>query len=342
MTTWNDLLDVAIQCPSPHNVQPWHVRIVNECEADLFIEVARTLPKADPGGSVIILTMGMFLDALSITAANHGLEFEYEMYHDPRYYPPLFLKSTEKILPFARMKICPGTPSASPYADRLFFTRRTSRISLDPRPVEQSAFLALSRLASEWGQRYVQITDSVLIERIVNLNIDAVFEDMNTPDFHDELTTWFRFTNRSSRRTRDGLDFRCMNTSRTSLWISARFPRLLQNRISHPLFRMVYHSQLGTIPTMGLFAGDGFWEPELAMRTGRFLLRFWLEATKHGLYIHPYGNLVTNQKAATRILENTGTEKIWFVFKIGHSKEPPKSYRRPIAKRPDASLCANA
>jgi hypothetical protein len=78
-----------------------------------------------------------------------------------------------------------------------------------------------------------------------------------------------------------------------------------------------------------MLAGD-FWRPESAIKTGRFLMRFWLETARHDLYIHPYGNMVTNKKAARWMLEETKVPDIWLVFKIGYSAEPPKSYRRPV------------
>ena len=58
MSVWETLLETAIHAPSPHNVQPWRVRILSEDRADLLIEKRRTLPKEDTTGSFIILTMG--------------------------------------------------------------------------------------------------------------------------------------------------------------------------------------------------------------------------------------------------------------------------------------------
>jgi len=70
MSVWPSLLETAIHSPSPHNVQPWRVRLLNEQEVDLLIDSARTLPKEDPTGSFIILTMGLFIEALRLLAAN--------------------------------------------------------------------------------------------------------------------------------------------------------------------------------------------------------------------------------------------------------------------------------
>ena len=59
-------------------------------------------------------------------------------------------------------------------------------------------------------------------------NTEALFEDLNRSDYHDEIVEWFRFSDKAARETRDGLDYRCMNTSRSAYWLSARFPKLMQ------------------------------------------------------------------------------------------------------------------
>jgi hypothetical protein len=88
-------------------------------------------------------------------------------------------------------------------------------------------------------------------------------------------------------------------------------------------------AQLGHVPAIGMLAGP-FWEPESAFETGRFLMRFWLELAKRELYIHPYGNLVTNKAAAEWCLKTLGVPRIWLMFRIGFSKAPPQSYRRTV------------
>jgi hypothetical protein len=85
------------------------------------------------------------------------------------------------------------------------------------------------------------------------------------------------------------------------------------------------------VPTIGLLAGK-FFQAASAFETGRFLIRFWLETARLGLYIHPYGNLVTNPSAANWLAETTQLQNIWLIFKIGHSEAPPKSYRRSLAE----------
>ena len=331
MNDWLSLLETAVRTPSPHNVQPWRLRPLDGRAADLFIERGRTLPKEDTTGSFIILTMGMFVEALNVLAANRSLSLAWELQHAPEWYAKEILRpGGEELMHFARLRLSERGgvgEAAESYEDSLFFRRRTSRIPLLPKPVDEEATRALAGLARKWGHRYEQITDAAKIERGLRRNTHALFEDLNSPDYHDEIVGWFRFTDRAARRTRDGLDYRCMNSSRASFWAAARMPRLLLLPFTRQLLARVYRKQLGVVPTIGLLSGP-FWEPESAFETGRFLMRFWLETARRGLYIHPYGNLVTNHGAAEWLLNETGVERIWLVFQIGYSEEPPASYRR--------------
>jgi hypothetical protein len=336
MSVWNTLLKTAIHAPSPHNVQPWRMRILADDRADLLIEKGRTLPKEDPTGSFIILTMGLFIEALKILAANRSLKLHYELYKAPSQFTPEHIATAEsEFLPFARLSLSRDEESGErikkSYDDALFLTRRTSRISLLPKRVPDEDVQALTNLARDWGQAYQQVCDARTIERILERNIDALFADLNSPAYHDEIVEWFRFTDRASLRTRDGLDYRCMNSSRLSFWLAARFPNLLQLPLARPLLKKIYRQQLGIVPTIGMLAGP-FWEPESAFETGRFLMHFWLELAKRDLYLHPYGNLVTNKPAAEWCQQALGVSDVWLIFKIGFSKVPPQSYRRNVGE----------
>ena len=331
MSLWIILLETAIHTPSPHNVQPWRLRVKSDTEAELLIDSARTLPKEDPTGSFIILTMGMFIEALSVLAANHQHKLEWELAHEPEWYAQAILETkSQMFLPFAGLRLTAHEGSEANHYDRsLFKKRRTSRISLLPKAVPAEITASLKTLAEEWDQRYEEITEAATVERILDQNTQALFHDLNNHDYHDEITSWFRFTDRASLRHRDGLDYRCMNTSRSTYWMTARFPKLLRLPLARSLLSKKYRKQLGPVPTMGMLAGD-FWPAAKAFETGRFLMRFWLEIASKDLYIHPFGNLVTNQNAAQWLLAETRVPNIWLVFKIGYSAEPPKSYRRSV------------
>src|SRR3954452_23214729 len=150
MSIWKTLLETALYAPSPHNVQPWRLRIVSDGSADLLLEKQRTLPKEDPTGSFIILTMGLFIEALIILAANHSLKLSYELYAPlSEFTPEHIAEAAVELLPFARLTLDPGEETRE-YDDSLFLIRRTSRTSYLSQPIPDQDVEALSNLAHAW------------------------------------------------------------------------------------------------------------------------------------------------------------------------------------------------
>ena len=73
LSLWRAILEVARSSPSPHNVQPWRVRFISSDHAELYIDGNRTLPKEDLTGCFVLSAMGMFLEALDLTAGQHDV-----------------------------------------------------------------------------------------------------------------------------------------------------------------------------------------------------------------------------------------------------------------------------
>src|ERR1043166_4289786 len=330
MSIWLELLETAIHCPSPHNVQPWRIKIAGDREAALYIDPTRTLPKEDLTGSFIVLTMGMFIESIALLAKHRGFELNYELSCDLETVAKDLGPQNSGLTSFARLTLS-SAEAVTVYDPELFFRRRTSRLSFEDRNISDEAVDALSAIADKFGQGFHVLTDREKISRIMHANTEALFEDLNSADYHDEIVEWFRFTEKQSLEHRDGLDARCMNTSPANYWLVSRFPSLLKLPILRSVMSSVYQHQLGPIPTLGVISAR-FWEPADALQAGRFLIRFWLETAAQGLYIHPYGNLVTNRNAAEKIMPDLGSDNSWLIFKIGYSAVPPKSLRLPIER----------
>ena len=330
MSPWRDLLLVATRCPSPHNVQPWRVRVVDDRHAELWIEKRRTLPREDTSGSFILLTMGMFLDALRLVAAHRGLRLAHEPVHPPDWYRAAHLEArTEERFPFARMTLEPGPGLVPEYPLEVFLRRRTSRLPLHPQPVPDTALERIAAVAARHGQRLGFTRDPARIEQALALDAEAVAHDFNEAGYHDELTSWFRYDERASMRERDGLDARCMNATALELRLLAHAPWILRAPVLGSVMRGRYRRRVGPVPTLAWLAGD-FWSPGQAFDCGRALLAVWLEVTALGLVLHPFGNLVTHRPVAARHEALHGESDLWLVFKLGSSPEPPESRRLPV------------
>ena len=115
MEIWTSILATAIHAPSPHNVQPWRVKIIDERQALLYIDNSRTLPKEDLTGSFIILTMGLFLEALTLLAANRGHKLTWNLEHAAEWFADAIVKHPgDHLLSFARLTtLCAEPPRES-------------------------------------------------------------------------------------------------------------------------------------------------------------------------------------------------------------------------------------
>jgi len=330
MSTWHTLLALAVRAPSPHNVQPWRVRLIDDTTAELFLQKSRTLPEEDETGSFLLLTMGLFLESLTVLAAHRGLALSYRPAHAPDWYRAEHLAQVElEMLPFATLALAPDPDARGAFDEAAFLRRRTSRLPYAPDPLPDAAVEQLSAVARAFDQGFSVVRDPALIERLLAWNIDAVFEDLNAPGYHDEISAWFRLGDREARVHRDGLDARCMNQSALELWMVRHAPRVLTIPGLRRAFAARYRRQIGPVATVGVLAG-GFWKPEDAFKDGRALIHFWVEVTRLGLSIHPYGNVVTNRPVAARVAKAIGVPDPWLVFKIGRSPEAPESYRRSV------------
>src|SRR5205814_1469794 len=114
--------------PSPHNVQPWRVRVHDDDHAELLIERARTLPDEDVEGSFIVLTMGMFVEYLDLVAAHHGERIETRPLAALTEFTAAKLRAESRAqVPFAELRRVPAPGRVAEVPVGLFAARRTSR-----------------------------------------------------------------------------------------------------------------------------------------------------------------------------------------------------------------------
>src|SRR4030095_11921054 len=83
--TWLEIGRHAQRAPSPHNTQPFRLKIVGDHEAEVIFLPRRGLYVADPLGRFTWLTAGVFMEICSIAA--HSLGFELHVAYD---YSPMY------------------------------------------------------------------------------------------------------------------------------------------------------------------------------------------------------------------------------------------------------------
>ncbi len=224
-------------------------------------------------------------------------------------------------------------PRAEPtrFAAELLERRRTSRAPYDGRPVDERTRAKLSGTAAELGHEVSFSNDPALVDWVLSLNADTVFRDLEEDDRREEIRSWTHGTEHSARARGDGFSPR-------SLGFPAPLVRLFFDR--HGVFRLglvralarrLYLRSMRGTTTVGWIAGP--WStPAECLAAGRMLLRFWLELTAHGLYLQPFGSVITSPTSHARLAERLevreGNREIWLLFRIGSGPEPPRSARR--------------
>jgi hypothetical protein len=101
MDGWREILDDARWAPSPHNTQPWLVRLLSPEAAELYAPRERLLPVEDPEGRFETAAQGIFLEALDVAAGKLGLTVETEPL-----FPSLGADADERPL-VARLRLVP-------------------------------------------------------------------------------------------------------------------------------------------------------------------------------------------------------------------------------------------
>ena len=188
---WNAVVSKAISSPSPHNVQPWKVQIVDEREAVLQLDLERTLPAEDVTGSFIISAMTIFLEAVEIAAESLGFASTYQLLNDAESLPEL-VRGRNGLLPFARIRLDPQSGATSSALAFALTNRVTSRLPYETSPVDPARLAEASEEAARRGLVFGSTNDPQQIRRLLDANVAALFHDLNNPNYHDEIAHWFR------------------------------------------------------------------------------------------------------------------------------------------------------
>jgi hypothetical protein len=322
---WREAAAYARWTPSPHNIQPWRLRLVDPRHAELYYDPRRLLPVTDPSSSFTSACLAMYVESLSVAMRPRGYEVRPEYF-----YKPLDFAATRPVL-FARLTLVPAV-SAPAFDRELILRRKTSRLPYDGTAVETAILGKVGAHADAQGHHFGFSSDPDLVEWAIDLNRFTLFSDLDDEPTRAELRRWIRCTDEEAAEKKDGLWSHCL-----------RFPgRLLKSFFDeHQKYvrgwrrdfcgKMLVKGMAGT-RTLVWWSGP-METPEDWIRSGVIVHRSWLELARNGIQMHPFGSIITNPKAHERLIEKLGASeegpgrKMWLLARVGRSAEPPRSYR---------------
>jgi nitroreductase len=326
--TWARLVERAAWAPSPHNTQPWLVHPLSADQAELYVPAERTLPDTDRGGAFMTSALGIFVEALDVAAAAEGLAISAE---------PLFPNVGAGAAPralFARLRLAPRSEPQT-YSVDLLERRRTARGRFDGRPAAEDALAALAAIAREAGHEARFTGERDVVDWVVGLNADTLFYDLDDDLIRSEIGHWVRRSNREARERRDGFSPACLGFPGPLVSLFFFHHRLFASRAVRRLVRRLFLRTTRGTSTVGWIQGP-WTSPEDQYDAGRMFMRFWLQLTRHGLYLQPFGSVITNPTAhalmAERLKVDESRGEIWLLLRVGYCPPPPRSLRRRVAE----------
>lgn len=324
--TWREIIEYARWAPSPHNTQHWKFRLLDERRAVLLYDPARLLPVEDGAGRFMASAMGVLLETMSVAAAPLGLEVRATARN-----VPLDASATQPS-PFADLELVERS-EPEPLDRELIRTRRTSRLPYDDRPVSPEMLDELSRAAEQFGHQFEHSNDPEEVAWVIGLNADTMFYDLSDDATRREIGSWTRYSQAEAKRHGDGL-------AAFAMLFPGWLMRLFFER--HWLFLLPglrqlckwnYKRSMRGTRTVAWLSGK-FQEQSDCLVAGRALARMWLIMTKQGVYLHPFGSVITNPRSHEAMKGHFANSQrrhpLWMLVRLGHNDEPPRALRLPL------------
>jgi hypothetical protein len=328
---WTRIVDDARHYPSPHNSQPIKLRPVDDSTAELYYDLDLGLPAESFGIPFGHVCAGVFLEGLHTVAAGLGFSIAEQLDHSE-----MDFSGTNRLHSLGTVRLAPREASETDrLRHRLFLSRQTSRRPYDASLVADAVVESARGVAADGGHTFRSTADPQTVHELVRINQSTLFSDLQNDAVYDEIMTWLRFDRKEALDRGDGLSAEAMLMPGPMLRYAMGHRGLWQAPVIGSIIRGVYLRTMRGVRQLGWLEGP-FDEPADYVEAGRTFLRVWLDLTANGVYLHPFGTVITNPGSHRAFVESVAAEErdgrmAWMLFRFGHSKQPPLAHRRPAA-----------
>lgn len=327
---WATLLEEARHYPSPHNSQPITMRVRDAGRARFCYDLDRGLPAENFGIPFGHVCAGVFLESLATVAAGHGWAVTVALRGDDLDFSSAQRQHVLGTLDLTRVEV---TPEATARL-AAFRRRRTSRRPYRRTFVDPAVPAEIARVAEGCGYEFGRTDDPFLVDELVRINQETLFDDLRSDAVHAEILAWLRTSKRRAAETGDGLSAETMLMPGWLLGFAMRHRGLWDLPLVGAVFRRVYLSTMRGVRELGWLTGP-FSCPLEYVEAGRCFMRVWLAFTHHDVHLHPFGTVITNPRSHAAFVEAAGVDEsggamAWMLFRYGYSKPPPKAWRRNL------------
>ncbi len=285
----------------------------------------RLLPKEDHGNLYMAATAGIFAETMELGARGIGIDLRVDPASgiDPA---KLSAHSEPVVVGTARIV---RTHGAEPEWPALIQKRQTSRLPYDGRAVGTDVIAELERVARVGGHDFISVDPSQAgsqerVDHVLHQNALAILANLLIREERKEIQRWYRYG--KTPEFGDGLWREPMVQPTWEMKAGFAVP----HAFTIPgLKDFAIHRYLQTMTGtqhVGLLNGKYRSYDEL-FAAGRLMMKFWLEMTRHGVVMHPFGSMLTNGKYAHWVADEFGVGDCYLIFRYGFSDKPPRAPR---------------
>lgn len=313
------MLDLASRAPSGHNTQPWSLRIDGPGKWTIGTERSRWLPAVDPGNHDTMLSMGAFIENLSIAAGIYGRRLEYRVIaKGPR----------DTALIEARI----GRGAVVEYPAARIRMRRTLRNRL------MTSEIGAADLAEVTGSdaRFQYFPRLSPVGRYLS---EATLEANRTQTWRDEaqqeLAEWIRWSKDEQRRYRNGLTPASMEITGIAGWYVGTF--FNRQSVLEKSFReqgiAIAKKQVENCGGWIVLTADGN-APAALIDAGRAFQRMGLLLREKSMAVHPMTQALQEVPWKGEIASRLGVKTVGMLLRVGYVKSypGPVSLRMPLER----------
>jgi hypothetical protein len=307
------LIAEANLAPSFYNAQPARWHFATDGTVQVYEDLQRRLPVADPTGRLARMGVGAAFEGLNIALSKSGLSLRVLRLAPPGEEPD-HDKPSLRLVASALINQGAARDALAAYV----YERHTFRGEFEP--VNPEARDALAGLMRHLGDVDAMV-ESEDIQDMAQRYQGYHEEQMQRMGYQAEFYRWMRWTQREALRRHDGLNIRDMAPT--------RLPRITKALLLRSLVRMTLES-LGVVPQMydesrsiasasaiGVLTGACDAD---AFVSGQRFYRVWLEMCRAGYALCPMTSAIASADGLSALHERfkiPGDRQITSLFRVG-------------------------
>jgi hypothetical protein len=314
------ILHYASLAPSGHNSQPWYVRWTRDREIIIGADGTRRLPAVDPNNREMMLSLGAFVENLSLAAGDVGYEAQTEVVAKSPFEQEILRVTLQKADPV-------------PYPLDRLTSRRTAKHGYRSKELRKEDVEALAKPLD--GRLFYFPPGSEHARCIAEGTVEAFRAQTERDEAQQELVKWLRLSDEAAERHRDGLTTQGMEIQGLKGWFVRNFTKpedfmkqSMRNKSIDMTRKMVEEGGGWFIITS---PGESLAD---LIEAGRGFERMALLARERGVAVHPMTQILEEEIGRKEIAANHDAGMIpQFVLRVGYLDPypDPVSPRRPVS-----------